>query len=154
MEQMIYRLDQVNEIPSSPGRLVRATDEHVDLVADWMVDFSQVTHERWSRSDARKRGREAIAASRVYLWHDERPVSMAWQARAIGDGVAISGVYTPPELRRRGYATSCVAALSQLLLDEGYRFCCLYADLSNPTSNSIYQKTGYYAVRGSMVYRF
>jgi predicted GNAT family acetyltransferase len=55
-------------------------------------------------------------------------------------------VYTPPHLRKQGYATSCVAALTQRMLDSGKRFCCLYTDLTNPTSNAIYQKIGYQPV--------
>jgi hypothetical protein len=52
-------------------------------------------------------------------------------------------VYTPPELRRRGYASHCVAELSRALLAEGYDFCALFTDLANPTSNHIYQEIGY-----------
>ena len=52
-------------------------------------------------------------------------------------------MYTPPEYRRKGYASSCVAALSKTLLDKGYQYCFLFTDLANPTSNSIYQKIGY-----------
>ena len=52
----------------------------------------------------------------------------------------------PPERRRHGYASACVAALSERLLSEGRRFCFLYTDLANPTSNAIYQKIGYQPV--------
>jgi len=152
MEQMIYRLDRVNEIAFSPGKLIRATQEHVALIAGWMIAFSEVTLKRLGRSDAQKKAEEAIGASRLYLWHDEVPVSMAWKARPTRNGIVVSGVYTPPVSRNRGYATSCVASLSQLLLDEGYKFCTLYADLSNPTSNSIYKKIGYRPLRASTVY--
>jgi hypothetical protein len=55
----------------------------------------------------------------------------------------IPPVFTPSHLRRRGYATSCVAAITQRMLDSGKKFCCLYTDLANPTSNSIYQMIGY-----------
>lgn len=41
------------------------------------------------------------------------------------------------------YASACVAALSQLILDEGKEFCTLFTDLANPTSNHIYQQIGY-----------
>jgi predicted GNAT family acetyltransferase len=33
--------------------------------------------------------------------------------------------------------------LTQQLLDGGRRFCFLFTDLANPTSNSIYQRIGY-----------
>jgi predicted GNAT family acetyltransferase len=47
-----------------------------------------------------------------------------------------------------------VAALSQLLLDRGRRFCALYADLANPTSNRIYEQIGYEPVCDVVDYRF
>ena len=63
-------------------------------------------------------------------------------------------MYTPPELRGRGYASACVAALSARELDEGRRFCFLYTDLSNPVSNAIYQRIGYTPVSDVVDYRF
>jgi uncharacterized protein len=68
---------------------------------------------------------------------------MASFSGATPNGIRISPVYTPPEHRRKGYAISCVATLSQMLLDKGNKYCFLFTDLANPTSNSIYQKIGY-----------
>jgi hypothetical protein len=68
---------------------------------------------------------------------------MAGSSRGPTNGATVSVVYTPARNRRHGYASACVAALSQSLLDDGYRFCTLYTDLSNPTSNKIYQNVGY-----------
>jgi hypothetical protein len=79
----------------------------------------------------------------VFVWDDGRPVSMAAWAGRTGRGVRVNFVYTPPEYRRRGFASACVADLTQHLLAEGHAFCCLFTDLANPTSNSIYQKIGY-----------
>ncbi len=70
------------------------------------------------------------------------------------NGVRIGAVYTPPKYRGRGYATACVAALSQRMLDTGLAFCFLYTDLSNPTSNNIYQRLGYHPVRDVVDYHF
>jgi len=36
-----------------------------------------------------------------------------------------------------------VAALTDPLLRSGRRFCVLYTDDANPTSNRLYQRTGY-----------
>ena len=52
-------------------------------------------------------------------------------------------VYTPGEQLSRVYASACVAALSQRMLDEGRTFRCLYADISNRTPNDIYMSIGY-----------
>ena len=154
MEQMIYQLDHVSEIEPRPGKLVVAAEEHVELVAGWLVGFSEVTLDVLELEQARKDAARVIAARRAVLWVDGEPVSMAWRARPTRHGIVVSGVYTPPAQRGRGYATSCVAALSQRLLDEGYSFCALYADLSNPTSNSIYRRIGYRPIRSSIVIRF
>ena len=67
--------------------------------------------------------------------------------------VRLSGVYTPPEMRKHGYAAACVHALSMQLNRAGYR-CVLYADLGNPTSNSIYRRLGYRVVAEGLRYRF
>jgi predicted GNAT family acetyltransferase len=36
--------------------------------------------------------------------------------------------------------------LSQILLQQGYKYCFLFTDLANPTSNHIYQAIGYRSV--------
>jgi predicted GNAT family acetyltransferase len=59
------------------------------------------------------------------------------------NGTRIGPVYTPPELRGRGYGSALTAAVTERLLGSGLRFCFLYTDLANPTSNSIYQRIGY-----------
>jgi predicted GNAT family acetyltransferase len=68
---------------------------------------------------------------------------MADLRRETAHGIAVSLVYTPPRWRNKGYASSCVASLTKRVLDNGKRFCCLFTDLANPTSNSIYQRIGY-----------
>lgn len=47
-----------------------------------------------------------------------------------------------------------LAALSQRMLDGGREFCCLYTDLSNPTSNDIYMSLGYEPVCDADEYLF
>lgn len=63
-------------------------------------------------------------------------------------------MYTPPEARGRGYATSLTAAASADQLERGRRFCFLFTDLANPTSNAICQSIGYVPVCDMDQYRF
>jgi predicted GNAT family acetyltransferase len=79
----------------------------------------------------------------VFLWDDGGPVSLAALGRRTPHGVSIGPVFSPQERRGRGYASACVAALSQRMLDQGWAFCTLFTDLGNPTSNKIYQAVGY-----------
>ncbi|MFJ9500076.1 GNAT family N-acetyltransferase [Brevibacillus centrosporus] len=67
---------------------------------------------------------------------------------------AVSRLKKPLSRRKNGYASTCVAILSQQLLDAGYQFCSLYTDLANPTSNRIYQAIGYRPIQDSVVLRF
>jgi predicted GNAT family acetyltransferase len=68
--------------------------------------------------------------------------------------VRVGPVYTPPELRGRGYAGAATAAASQAALDVGVREVVLYTDLANPTSNALYQRLGYRPVEDRVVFSF
>jgi hypothetical protein len=127
----------------APGRLRVATEEDFDLTAFWALAFNQEALGEHDELGAQIMAKRAIQNGNIYLWEDGRPVSMAAKARPTAHGVTVNLVYTPLELRGRGYATACVAHLSQRLLDDGWQFCTLFTDLSNPTSNNIYQKIGY-----------
>ena len=61
----------------------------------------------------------------------------------IDPGMRIGPVYTPPAFRGRSYATTLTADVSAAQLAAGRRFCFLYTDLANPTSNAIYERIGY-----------
>jgi hypothetical protein len=79
---------------------------------------------------------------------------MAGYSRELPTAIGVAFVYTPPYFRGKGYATSCVAQLSRMALDKGYKKCVLYTDLLNPTSNSIYQRIGYKPVCDSLMLKF
>ncbi len=144
MSERVYELRQVTPPPFPGGRLRPATDADLDLVVAWMLAFIRDTGVNDPVNQVRKSAGLKIADRLLYLWDvDGAPVSMAGQTRPGVHGISIGPVYTPPEHRRHGYASACVAALSQQLLDAGYAFCSLFTDLANPTSNSIYQQIGY-----------
>jgi predicted GNAT family acetyltransferase len=95
-----------------------------------------------------------LAAGQLRLWElSGEATSMAIGREPVEGVVHLSGVYTPPERRKHGYAAACVHALSKKLRDAAYR-CILYTDLANATSNSIYRRIGYRAVAEALRYRF
>jgi len=153
MAQRIYRLDSVNDIPSVPGHMRLATLADKDLVSEWrrvfMVEAASPTSQNISERDVTP----FIEKGTIYLWeYLKNPVSMVIKGRPTEHGMSITVVYTPPELRRNGYATACVASVCRDILKSGYDFCTLYTDLSNPTSNSIYLKIGFERVCDSVEY--
>ncbi|MFZ1993828.1 MAG: GNAT family N-acetyltransferase, partial [Solirubrobacteraceae bacterium] len=128
-----------------PGRLASATEDDRELTLKWWDEFVAQSHVIDAGPEARTAAVDfRIAEGHLFLWHDEgRPVSMVSTNPAVAGVVRIGPVYTPPETRRRGYASSAVAALSRDALDTGAHACMLYTDLANPTSNKIYADVGY-----------
>ena len=153
MRQGVYALDEVEPLPEVPGSARVATNDDYELGLRWWVAFGdEVLHEGGpGREDAEQNVRHKLSSPTggFLLWEDDgEPVSLAGWGGPTPRGIRIGPVYTPPELRGHGYATALTAELSQRLLDGrlfegGRRFCFLYTDLANPTSNAIYERIGY-----------
>lgn len=142
MRQRIYELREVvRPWNPPPGRLRLAQPSDFEVLAQWLDAFAQETNH--GPGDVRNYTQAHIANKTVFIWDDNGPKTTALWSGLTPHGVRVGFVYTPPESRGRGYASVCVADASQRALDSGYEFCCLYTDLSNPTSNDIYQKIGY-----------
>ncbi|BCL35377.1 GNAT family N-acetyltransferase [Nostoc sp. MS1] len=140
-----FQLEKVQQIPSARGYLRQAVQEDKELLVRWYQDFYlEALHE--TVLDAQQWAMWILQKGRAYLWQDESPVSITCSGSLTPNGVRINMVYTPPEYRRRGYASASVAALSQSLLNKGHQFCFLFTDLANPTANHIYQNIGYQPV--------
>jgi predicted GNAT family acetyltransferase len=139
----VYELREVLVPVPEQGRLRLATENDLALVAGWHYGFHHEIFGRTDKEQARQSAQSRVQAGDIFLWEDGRGVSMAMKNRPTRHGISVSLVYTPPELRGRGYATACVGELSRLLLDTDWAFCALFADLANPTSNHIYERIGY-----------
>lgn len=153
----IYRLERVKFPVGVPGELRRATAEDRNLLLEWLTAFHlEALGEADPKSIERSVDNFLTSPMRgLCLWLDAgQPVSMAGSTGPTPNGIRINAVYTPPERRKHGYASACVAALSQAMLDTGRKFCFLFTDLSNPTSNRIYQDIGYRPVSDVDEYRF
>ena len=153
--QRIYQCAQVKEIDLAPGKLRKAFKKEIPMLIDWSMEFSRVVPENPTEGEVEQSLRQAIEEGSLYVWSDgNQAVSMLKKNRPTKNTIAISYVYTPKELRSRGYATAAVHTLTSQLLQEGYRACTLFTDLSNPTSNRIYQNIGYEPVSDFDNYSF
>lgn len=143
MRQRVYELTSCLPVPRAPGARRRASaPDDLELVASWYAGFVREVNLvqaanplAWAPS--------ALAAGSVYLWEDGGAKSLACLSRETPNGRAIGPVYTPPEARRQGYATSLVSELAEEILVSGKRFACLFTDADNPTSNHIYESIGF-----------
>jgi predicted GNAT family acetyltransferase len=146
--QRIHVLRKVESIAGFPsGALRRMTETDEALIKDWMHGFVRdagITRpvEGFVNDQLKKRS--------FYLWNDNGFRCLVSRGRETPNGACITAVYTPPENRCKGYATAAVAALSEAILASGCEFCCLYTDLNNPTSNSIYRKIGFRPIRDDL----
>ena len=148
MRERIYRLTAVVLPPRPAIGTWRWADErdHDRLVA-WLEAFrteAVPSSPAPTDIDATVRIWTARRSRRMGLWLvDDTPVAMAGAGSPTPNGSRVGPVYTPPAARGRGYASALTAAVSQAELDDGRRFCFLFTDLANPTSNRIYQAIGY-----------
>jgi uncharacterized protein len=143
--ERVYEATVVVPPPAIDGRMRACDEDDRSTAVTWMNAFFAEAMPGANDSDA-----EGFVTRRLthpdeglVVWDHDGPVSLAGFAGPTPNGIRIGPVYTPPELRGRGYASALTAALTQELLASGRRSCLLFTDLANPTSNAIYQRIGY-----------
>jgi uncharacterized protein len=162
LRQQLYKAVVARIPPDSPlGHLQAADYDERDLLSRWVLAFQQeaLPEEDVDLSAARMIVDRLLSNNDLFVWRTgdgdtSRTVSMAARARPTARGIAVNLVYTPPEGRRHGYASACVAHLTGLLLESGWEFCTLFTDRTNATSNHIYRQIGYEAIADFDEYRF
>jgi predicted GNAT family acetyltransferase len=143
MKQRIYETREVRPLQwPVAGKLRLADEADLLILVRWIAALNEETNVAHGPNPT-VMARERIAQSRLFVWEDKQVVSMAAQGSRTDSGALINLVYTPPAFRGRGYASACVAALTKELLSKGHAYCCLFTDLENQTSNSIYPRIGY-----------
>lgn len=156
MSERVYQCRKVTMPNGVPGRLVRATEDHRDLLVRWWRAFRDeaVPHEP-DRAEASVQRDLNATVGGLWLWEvDGELVAFAGARGPTPSGIRIGPVYTPPEKRRNGYAAALVGSLTQELLDQGRRFVFLFTNLANPTANDLYQRLGYEGVADRSMYDF
>jgi predicted GNAT family acetyltransferase len=152
--ERLYRLaGLIRPGPAPPGRprLAVATDR--DLLLAWSEAFHRELGETPPNLAATIDDRLGYRADT--LWEvDGSPVALAGRTRKAAGMVRIGPVYTPPQQRRRGYASAVTAEVSQAAIDAGANEVVLFTDLANPTSNALYQRLGYRPAADQVVLSF
>jgi GNAT superfamily N-acetyltransferase len=159
LSEGVYGLTSVRDIARAPGEPRTAVPDDRALLLPWLRAFADESlaypEETFRHMEHNLENRFGSEGTGFWLWEDGgQPVSLAGFSGPTPTGIRIGPVYTPPEHRRRGYATTLVADLSSWLLGHGHRACFLYTDLANPTSNRIYVEIGYERVCDAMEFSF
>ncbi|MET9227155.1 GNAT family N-acetyltransferase [Lentzea sp. NPDC003310] len=139
-----YRLGTLTP-PKIAGTSRMATDDDVELLGAWREAFLAEAVPDAPAAPATEAMRTSVRLGNGHaLWEvDGTPVAWAVASLPQAGMTRIGPVYTPPEHRRHGYGAAVSATASQWALDQGATEVLLFADLTNPTSNSIYQRIGY-----------
>lgn len=156
MASRLFRLGDLTP-PATSGRARAATRADLDLLVTWREDFEieAIGYARNPGEGPAAIGRMFDNGDSIVLWEDGgEPVSWAAASAPIAGMSRVGPVYTPPEQREHGYGSAVTAAASRRARDAGARDVILFADLTNPTSNSIYQKIGYRPVYDSAEHEF
>lgn len=149
MVDVVRRLE-VFTPPAEPvaGVARQATSSDRDLLLQWMVQFAidaaLPLHDATAPVDNR------LNAGAFWLWEvDGEPVALAGHAPLVPSPAGTIGrvgpVYTPADLRGRGYGAAVTSAVVERLLPRTTTII-LYADAANPTSNGVYERLGFRVV--------
>lgn len=148
--ERLYRLGELTPPLGVPGGARPAGPGDAALLARWLTEFAAAVGE--PPADRTRQAQRRIAEGTVLLWEVKgEPVAMAARTPVLLAQSRVAPVYTPPELRGRGYAGGATAAVSAAARAAGAAEVLLFADLANPTSNALYQRLGYRAVEDRLV---
>jgi RimJ/RimL family protein N-acetyltransferase len=155
MRMRLYRLGTLlPPEPPPPGGPRTASAADRDLLLAWLDAF----HEEAGPAGPRESERavdDRLGFGGLTIWeHAGQPVSLAGRTRPAAGQVRIGPVYTPPELRGRGFGAGATASATRAALDGGADGVVLFTDLANPTSNTLYQRLGFRPVADWAVLRF
>jgi RimJ/RimL family protein N-acetyltransferase len=151
--QEILAITEAPAYPGAPGEAAPVRNEDADLFAEWFEAFRIEAVPNDLPAPRAQSDRMAGSGDYLFWVAGGRPVSLAGIVRRTRNAAAIAIVYTPPELRGRGYAGSATAAVVEKIYAEDRRTACLYVDLRNPASTRCYAKIGFKPVCKNWVIR-
>lgn len=153
MHNRLFELGELVEPAPVPGRLRPVRPDEAELALRWIREFfrdadvqagrepgSGHDAEHFTLDDVERKLREGV----LWFWVDAQdlPVNLTGANPPAFGTARIGPVFTPAELRGKGYGGAAVAAVSRLLRKQGSRPI-LFTDQDNPVSNGLYQRLGY-----------
>lgn len=154
----VYECFEIIMPTNVEGEIIPAKSEHSEIIKSYIKNFISdcFPHQIIVEENVDALLKKHMDAKSLYLLKNKKDeiVSMAANSRSTNKGGTISLVFTPSEHRGKGYGSLMVALLSKKIMENGKSFTNLFTDLSNPTSNSIYQKIGYVKIGQNIHFDF
>jgi GNAT superfamily N-acetyltransferase len=140
----LYRLADLTSPRGVSGAARPAASDEAGLVSAWLAAFHDEAQPYAPVQHWETLARQRITVGQFRLWEDAKTaVSMAAFTRPVAGVSRVGPVYTPPHHRKLGYGAAVTADATRAAISTGAQHVVLYTDLSNPTSNAIYQAIGY-----------
>ncbi|WP_341528022.1 GNAT family N-acetyltransferase [Nostoc sp. UHCC 0302] len=122
--------------------------EELDLLSKWCVAYSIETLGQIETPDLQPACHRVIEARHATATHwillaGDTPVSYSAFNASLTDIVQIGGVWTPPEVRGKGYAKSVVAGSLLEARSQGVERAILFTNRANKAAQAAYQGIGF-----------
>ena len=144
VDLMLYQLMKTPNYGRATGHARVATLDDLDLLVAWHRAFEIEVGMIAVSTPLEERVAQRIKNQQLLLWIDDGcVVTMAGANPLPAASARIGPVYTPPELRGRGYAQAVTASASEHVQRDRPRTVFLFTDAVNPASNKAYQRIGF-----------
>lgn len=141
--ERVVRLSRCAVHPFVAGYMRLATPNDADQIDEWLEAASYEKTKNAVDENIKRNILNQINNEHLYVWEDGLMVSMLVRTLPTRHGIALDGLYTPPLLRNRGYATALVNAFSAQLFQEGFAYCTLTYDPKDSVAGHIFQRLGF-----------
>lgn len=148
--------DHVENIElNNEGQSKIASYEDIDQIAVLFNEFAiEAVNEHHPYEKIRNAIKNRIDNSNQFIYVvDQKIVAIAHIGKRTKNSNVISGVYTDPSFRGRGYCTALIHHMTKQCLINGVIFCTLFVNKINPISNRVYNKVGFISMYENLDYR-
>ena len=129
--------------PELRGKMISPKEKHRDelkkLISEMSLDNDGLFMDI---EDSDKFVTSLVQTGSIYVWKDEKIVSIAKIAHKDEQYARINTVFTSVEARKNGYTAMLISEIASNLLSEGL-IPVIYADSNNPDKTEAYEKIGF-----------
>ena len=135
--------EKLTPIADTAGRMITPKEEHRKILLNYITEMqSDITGYFMPGDDNEKLVNSLINSGSLFLWENEKIVSMAKVAHKGEKFARINTVFTDSASRGKGYTKMLIGQITSDLLEEGLTPI-IYADMSDEMLLAAYDALGY-----------
>ena len=147
----VYLVDDTTLKPVCvSGTLRRGVESDSQIVRDWGEQYAK---EKPAFLNIATYFLRKLSRDELFLWEDDGAKALCVVSKGCANSIRISGVYTPPQSRGRGYAGAAVSGICRTFFDNGTSFVTLLARRGD-SAERLYGNLGFESVGRQSSYTF